>query len=560
MMYQALCVILAITLCTTCADDTPMPDPPASDEFVFYNGEIYTVNPSQEWAEAIYVKEGIIEYVGNNEEALARVGENVERIDLEGAFLMPGLHDVHLHPLEAATENFHFIVNDTEEDAEAYQRDIERAARQNAGEDWLLGWGHWINVPLEAERLPKLIIDEVVADRPVAIMEQTSHSVWCNSQALALLGIDDDTPNPPGGIIMRTEEGEANGLLIDNAGNLLFDVALAPTPERATKDYDGLVNYALPELARYGITSIADARTYWQRNHHQTWQKVADDGQLTLRVNLGLWAYPDAEDEDQLAVLKDLYQTNPNSLLQINQVKLYCDGIIHNTTAAMHDDYHIDYFGLPTNKGLHYFTAERIAQYIDELESVGFDFHIHTIGNRGVHEALNAIEQAGSATGRHRLTHVEYVDASDLPRFATLNVTADAQVAGDFTQPDQWHENDYLVDATLNENIVPLKSLQEAGARITLSSDWDVSTVNPMVGLQNAVTRHPQALSLEEAIKAYTINAAYVLRQEDRVGSLEVGKLADFIILDSNIFDIPANEINQVEVEETYLQGQLVYP
>ena len=371
--------------------------------------------------------------------------------------------------------------------------------------------------------------------------------------------VDDNTPDPPGGIILRETNGEASGLLIDNAGNLLLDIALAPTAESAENDYWGLIEYALPELAKYGITSVCDARTYWKREHHLTWKRVADEGELTVRANLGLWAYPDEEDAAQIAMLKSLFSNDENSLLKLNQIKLYCDGIIHNTTSAMHDDFLVDYFGRPTNNGLNYFTQERIANYISELEATGFDFHIHTIGNRGVHEALNAIEEAGTAQGRHRLTHVEYVDETDIPRFAQLNAIADAQVAGDFTQPSHWHDNDYLVDATLNENIIPIKSLSEAGARITLSSDWDVSELNPFIGLQNAVTRTPQEISLEEAIKAYTINAAYVMRQEDKVGTIEVGKEADLIILDRNLFDIPVNQINQTRVEATYLQGVSVY-
>lgn len=529
------------------------------EEVVFYNGKIYTVNENQPWAEAIYVHEGLIKYVGSDEEARQMASENAVEINLEGAFMMPGIHDVHMHPLEASSSNFQFTVDDSVTDPEIYADDVYDAMQQFPGDGWLLGWGHWIDVPLEANRPPKEILDDVAPNRPVAIMEQTSHSIWCNSKALELMGVDKNTPNPPGGIIMRENDGQANGLLIDNAGNMLLDIALAPTTERLQNDYEGIVEYALPKLAENGITSVCDARTYWKRDHHLTWQRVADEDKLTARINLGLWAYPSEEDAAQIAMLKSLYTNDPNSLLKINQVKLYCDGIIHNTTSAMHDDYLIDYFELATNNGLNYFTPERIADYLAALESTGFDFHIHTIGNRGVHEALNAIEQSGTSAGRHRLTHVEYIDPSDINRFAALNVTADAQVAGDFTQPHQWHENDYLIGSALNENIIPIKSLINANARLTLSSDWDVSDLNPFVGLQNAITRSPQEIPLEEAIKAYTLNAAYVMRQENVVGSIEVGKEADLIILDRNIFEIPASQIAQTKVLETYLRGNLVY-
>ncbi len=561
-MKQTTLMLLLLAVVTIACDDAPNPNTNPSNptgKKVFYNGDIYTVNPNQAWAEAMYVKDGVIQFIGSTDEAELAAPEDAEWIDLLGSFVMPGFHDVHLHPLEAVTDNFQFILDDRIEDPEDYSYDIKDAVKQNPGTDWLLGWGHWIDVPLAANRLPKTIIDEIAPNRPVAIMEQTSHSIWCNSKALELMGVDKDTANPPGGIIMRDTNGEANGLLIDNAGNMLLDIALAPTPERAQNDYNGLVNTALPELAKYGITSVCDARTYWKREHHKTWQRVHDEGKLTVRANLGLWAYPAEEDASQLAALKDLYRFDKNSLLQINQIKLYCDGIVHNTTSAMHDDFHVDYFHLPSNNGLNYFTETRITKYIRELEGTGFDFHIHAIGNRGVHEALNAIEQAGTSQGRHRLTHVEYVDAADMGRFSQLNVTADAQVAGHFTQPDQWHENDYLIGSALNQNNIPIKSLHAANARVTLSSDWDVSELNPFIGLENAVTRSPQELSLEEAIKAYTINAAYVMRQEDKVGSLEVGKEADFVILDRNLFDIAPRNISRTNVYETYLRGELIY-
>lgn len=545
--------------CQEQTGDTDGGNPGDGADLALRNAKIYTVNEAQTWAEAVAVKDGEIIFIGPDAEVEAYIGDNTSVKDLNGKMVMPGIHDVHMHPLEAASENYKFILDENIGDPEDFAGAIADAHADNPGSGWLLGWGHPLETILEAQRPPKEIIDEVVSDRPVGIMEQTSHSLWCNSKALELLGFDADSPNPPGGIIMREDDGEPNGILVDNAGELLMEMALAPTPQGAQNDYDGLVEYALPELAKHGITSVCEARTFWKRNQQETWKKLEADGELTCRINLGLWLYPAENDATQLATVKSLFQNDKDKLVKINQVKVYADGIVHSTTAAMHTDYLLDFFGEATNNGLNYFTQNRLAQYIAELEPVGFDFHIHTIGNRGVTEALNAVEMNGTSAGRHRLTHVEFVRPSDYPRFAELNVTADAQVAGDFTAPDHWHENDYLVGAAVSENIIPIKSLHEAGARITLSSDWDVSDLNPFVGLQNAVTRAPQNLSLEEAVKAYTINAAYVMRQEDLAGSLEVGKLADMIVLDRNIFEIDPTEINQTKVEATYLEGEVVF-
>lgn len=553
--------ILFMVLSITCKKKKYTPPSSSSQytETAYINGKIYTVNDSLDWAEAMYVCNGIITAIGSNTEINALIKKGTSVVNLQNKMVMPGIHDVHMHPLEASSDNFKFILDENETNPENYSYDISTALTANPSVQWLLGWGFDLQTALSGSRAPIEILDDISLTKPIAIMELTSHSIWVNSKALELAGIDSTTLNPTGGIIMKDSLGKPNGLLIDNAGNLIIDLAIATIPNSEQNDYDGIVYYALPELKKYGITSICDARTYWKRNHHKTWQRVESSKKLTARVNLGLWLYPTENDISQIAKLKSLYSYNESSLLKINQIKLYSDGIVINTTSAMNANYLLDLFGLTTNNGLNYVTQSRISQYISALEPTGFDFHIHTIGNRGVKEALNAIQSSGTSMGRHRLTHVEYVDPLDYSRFAQLNVTADAQVAGDFAQPSHWHDNDRYVSPSLNTNNIPIKSLSQANARITLSSDWDVSPLNPFIGIQNAVTRTPQEITLEEAIKAYTINAAYVMRQENKVGSLEVGKEADFIILNQNLFTIPTPQINSTFVLETYLRGKRIY-
>lgn len=529
----------------------------ASNQKLYFNGKIYTVNESQPWAEAMIIKKNKIVFVGSNPEARNALDNNAEEIDLKGKLVLPGFHDVHMHPMEVGATSTTFSLDENEEDINNYLSIIEQASEEQTGNGWLIGFGHSINTLLASEESPLLLLDEIVPNRPIIIMEHTSHSMWVNSKALELAGFTDSSENPIGGILMK-EAGKLNGILIDNAGDIVFQIA-QKSLENSNNEYDGMVNYVLPELAKNGITSVSDARTYWKRNQHKVWQQLAEDKMLTARFNLGLWAYPEAEDDAQITSLKSLFSNNKNSLLKINQIKLYSDGITHNTTAALHSDYHVDYFNKTTNNGLNYFSENRIAKYIRELEGLGFDFHIHAIGNRGVHEAINAIENASNLENRHRLTHVEMVDNGDITRFKQLNITADAQVAGEFTKPEFWQENAELVGTTLANNLVPIKSLTDANVRLTLSSDWNVSTLNPFVGIQNAVTRNPQNISLQEAIKAYTINGAYVMRQENEVGSLEVGKLADFIVVDQNIFTISTNQINQTKVIRTVFNGNEIY-
>ena len=553
-----LSLILTTKSCTKKEDiNGIIPTPIVSTQKMYFNGKIFTVNDKKPWVEAIIIDKNKIVFVGSNVEAEKAADVTVNKIDLKGKVVLPGFHDVHMHPMEVGSTTTVFTLNENETNAENYISDIKKAANDNPNVAWIIGFGHSINTLFNAQRNPLKIIDEAVSNRPVIIMEQTSHSMWLNTKALELAGITEATPNPQGGIIMK-DNGVLNGILIDNAGDVVFQQAIAALND-ANGEYDGMVSYVLPELAKHGITSVSDARTYWKRDQHKTWKDLADDNKLTARFNLGLWAYPTENDVSQIEALKKLFSNNEYSLLKINQIKLYSDGITHNTTAALHSNYHENYFNQSTNNGLNYFTEERITKYIQALESTGFDFHIHAIGNRGVTEALNAIQKSGTTQGRHRLTHVEMITAADLSRFKQLNVTADAQVGGEFTQPQYWHDNDHLLGSALADNQVPIKSLKDAGARLTLSSDWNVSSLNPFVGIQNAVTRAPQNISLAEAIKAYTLNGAYVMRQEDKVGSLEIGKLADFVVLDKDIFSISSNQIKNTKIVMTIFNGKEIF-
>jgi len=206
---------------SSCGKDNNSPNPNQGTEQAYINGAIYTVNDNQPWAEAMLVKEGVITAIGTSEEILNKASKDAKTIDLKNRMVMPGIHDVHVHPLEAASENFQFILDETEADPENYAFDIEQAMNQNPNADWILGWGFDIYTVFNATREPIEILDDISATRPIAVMEQTSHSVWVNSKALELAGLDENSPNPTGGIIMKDQNGLPNGLLIDNAGNLI---------------------------------------------------------------------------------------------------------------------------------------------------------------------------------------------------------------------------------------------------------------------------------------------------------------------------------------------------
>jgi len=299
------------------------------------------------------------------------------------------------------------------------------------------------------------------------------------------------------------------------------------------------------------------------------WKKADRNWKLTARTTIALWAYPEEiDDELQLDQLKSMYQDDPNSFLRVNQVKLYSDGITVNTTAALLEPYLKDYgLNIGSDIGLNYFDEQRLSYYISELEKHGFDALVHAIGDRGVKESLNAIESAIAQNRnigrerRHRLTHVEFVSESDIPRFESLGVTADMQVAGEWTLPGKHTDLEVeLMGNTRLHDQIPMRDIYETGANITLSSDWDVSSLNPFVGMMHSLQRGHQSLpNIRDAIEAYTINAAYSLNQEDKLGSIEVGKLADIVIVNKDILKVPTKNIGKTKTLMTILDGEVIY-
>lgn len=547
---------------------------------VYLNGLVYTVDvrDNADWTmnpkEAIVIENDKIKFVGTNAEAEKNITPESDIVDLMGATVLPGIHDVHMHPLEADSPVGGTVELPGDTSPDKMIQIIKDSAPNQKGTNWVLGAGYSLHSVLEfiekGGRTPRDILDEALPNTPAIMMEETSHSVWVNSKALSLAGINRNTPNTAAGIIMKDEKtGEPNGILLENAGNAIIDLAMTPTPELEELNYQGLLT-SLKEIAENGITSICDARTYWRSNHHKAWQRALANGKLTARTILGLWAYPHLKDEEQIPSFKAMYNYDPASLLRVSQIKMYSDGLLESTTAAVLQPYLINYHfqGMTDNKGMKYFDTSRMEKYFRELQNFGagkgFDFNIHTIGDRGVRDSLTAIQRAlpyqdKTRLSRHRLTHVEMVNASDIPRFAALGVTADFQVAGDFTLPEERSDNDELIGPDKAYNTIPVKSLWESGARVTLSSDWDVSDLNPFIGIQHATQRGHQAVSVKTAVEMYTINAAYVMRQENRVGSLVAGKEADFIVLDQDIFDIPTSQISETTVLQTVVKGKEVY-
>ncbi|MGF1750001.1 amidohydrolase [Vibrio cionasavignyae] len=528
-------------------------------DILLTNAKIY----GHDNADAIAIHDGSIQFVGKAAEAKLYRNKNTEVIDLEQAYVMPGFIDNHNHVFEAASEaggNCELSMDASLDGQIPY---LKACSRNSKSTGWLMGYGFSLESLLNEDnhQTPLEVIDRVFPARPVVLMEQTSHSMWVNSAALELAGITKATPEPQGGKILKDpDSGELNGILFDNAGDIVMEMAWNSLEGQFEQSYTGLLA-GLEESAAYGITTIGDGRLYWKRGWYEVWKQAEKDGNLTARVSLRPWIYPADSMAPQLAFLKTIQSSDTSSLLLIDQVKMYSDGITINGTAKTLAPYLETY--LPDEPyGINYIPPSQMKTWLDALDNVGYSAHIHAIGDGAVRESLNAVEHArlNGSTKPYTLTHVELVDPQDVNRFAKLNVTADFQVGSNYVveQDHSWAK--LFLGAKRAHALMNLKAIFATGANLTLSSDWNVHELNPLVGIANSIRMGDSGLpNVKAAIDAYTINAAVSLGIEDVTGSIEVGKSADFAILGQDITRLSPDNIADTEILMTVLQGRIVF-
>lgn len=410
------------------------------------------------------------------------------------------------------------------------------------------------------------IIDELVPDRPVYLTSADGHTGWANSKALEIAGIDRNTPDPIDGRIDRDPEtGDAIGSLQEGAMSLMTQ-HIPPTTVDARQQ--GL-RHAIELLNSYGITSIQDASV--SREDLEAYDSLDRLGQITLRVVASLW-WDRNRDEEQIAELVQLREEfNTGGRVRPTTVKIMQDGVMENYTAAMLEPYLVP----SGTRGIPMVEPELLRRAVTALDAEGFQVHFHAIGDAAVRQSLDAVEEAliqnGQLGHRHHISHLQMINPADIPRFKELNVVANFQ-------PLWAYADKYITQLTIpfigEERarwLYPIGSIQNAGGMIAFGSDWSVSTANPFPQIETAVTRlnadddsipvflPQERIDLETAIVAFTINAAFVNTHEHNTGSIEVGKYADLIVLDRNLFDIAAADISETQVLLTLLEGKPVH-
>jgi len=545
-------------------------------DLLFVNGAVYTVDAARRWAEAVAVRDGRIVALGTTDDLAELRGSSTEVVELGGRMLVPGFQDAHVHPISAGLDQLRCDLSQ-DHGLEAYLDRIRAYVSSHPTASWILGGGWSVDVfPGGNPRAETL--DHLVSDRPAFLPNRDGHGAWVNSRALDLAGITRDTPDPYDGRIERDADGTPTGSLHEGAMDLVVPLVPGPTHEEMI---DGLL-IAQSYLHSLGITAWQDALVdsqQWGWNL-PAYIETARDGRLTARVVGALW-WERHRGEEQIEELIDKRaRAQGLDRFRATTVKIMQDGVIENFTAAMIDPY-VAAEGVPTDhRGPSLVEPEALKVAVTRLDAEGFQVHFHSIGDRSVREALDAIEAARRVNGpndhRHHISHIEVIHPDDIPRFRTLTVVANAQPL--------WamHEGqmDDLTIPFLGEPrwrwVYPFASLVRAGAMLAIGSDWPVSSPDPIEQIHVAVNRAAapnyaygngndkvflpeQRLDLPTALAAFTMGSAYVNHFEGETGSVEIGKAADLAVIDRDLFAIPAEEIASARLEQTFVDGRRVY-
>lgn len=534
----------------------------ANGNTVLSGAIVRTMNAAQPMAEALaYDSDGRIIAVGAQADVTSAAGEGARNIDLGGALVLPGFHDLHLHALEAGINEGRCILTEFGTIA-TYRSEITACAADQTSASWFIGAGVSMPDLLEKDANPKALLDDLISNKPALILDNLGHGAWANSAALAAVGFDTLAGNPQGGII-RTMPGEASGVVYENAQQALRTAALPPTDANKAANLTAL-KAAMKTLSANGITAVSDAGGYWTRGHHEAWLQAESEDAMSVRAGNAFYVFPELPLAQQVADITALKSGTADSLVRFDQVKIYVDGILSQGTAAMIDPYTNDPEAVETDpRGFEYFMSNDLVDYTAQFDAAGFGVHFHATGDRGVRLALDAVEETQSRNGvsanRHKVTHLFLVDPADRPRFAALGVTADVQMTPTSLAVDTTAFYRTILGARA-EQIIPTASLLAAAAPMTISSDWDADELSPLIKIETAVSRTREAVpNIETAVRLMTLDSAKYLGHDDKTGSLEVGKFADIAIIDKDIFTGTTAQIDEAEIFATLLAGEAVF-
>lgn len=528
-------------------------------DLVLLNTKVYTVEPEQPWADAVAIKQEKILALGSNQDIQSVIGPTTEVIDLKGGMVLPGFTDAHTHFLSGGFALSNIQLRDAKSKAEFIKRISQKAQNLEKGE-WILN-GDWDQQQFVPPEFPvKEWIDDVTPENPVCVNRLDGHLVFVNSLALELAGITKNTPEPVGGVIVKDPvTGEPTGILKDEA----MDLVTEHIPEPSLREKMQAAENALTHTNSLGITSVHDMA---YAANFEVYQELLKANKLTAR----LYVYIPVSEVDLYSRLK-LKTPFGNPFLKIGGLKGFVDGSLGSFTALFFDPYTDD----PTKSGImvaDMYPEGIMKERIKQADEAGLQVAIHAIGDKANHIILDIFEdiikENGERDRRWRIEHAQHLLPEDIKRFGRLGILASVQPYHAIDD-GRWAEK--KIGAKRALTTYAFRSLIDAGTKLVCGSDWSVAPLDPISGIYAAVTRqtldgnHPEGwipdekITLEQVIQGYTLNAAYAEFAEDVKGSIKKGKLADLVVLDKNFFDIPAEEIKDVKVLMTILNGSIVY-
>lgn len=528
-------------------------------DVVLLNGTVWTGSPALGWAEAVAARGEEILAVGENREIRNYVGRRTRVIDGTGKLVLPGFIDSHTHFLDGGFSLLGVQLRDAKSREEFVAR-IEEKARELGRGEWILN-GDWDHQQFYPPELPhREWVDDVTPDNPICVNRHDGHMVLVNSLALRLAGITRDTVSPPGGEILRDPAtGEPTGILKDAAIDLITRVI----PEPSFEDRVKAAKAALREAASFGVTSVHDMADV---DNFEVYQALLKEKQLSCRIFL----YIPITEVELFARLR-LKTPFGNDWLRIGGLKGFVDGSLGSSTALFFEPYSDD----PQRTGLLHsqmFPEGIMARRIASADEAGLQVAIHAIGDRANALILDIFEKIlrsrGERDRRWRVEHAQHLRPEDIRRMAQLGILASVQPYHAIDD-GRWAEEKIGLERCRTS--YAFRSLLDAGVRLTCGSDWSVAPLNPLTGIYAAVTRrtldgkHPdgwfpeQKITLEEALRGYTVNGAYAEFAEHRKGTIEAGKLADLVVLDRNLFTLSPEDILEASVVMTMVGGKIVY-
>jgi predicted amidohydrolase YtcJ len=533
------------------------------------------------WASAIGVRGDRIVALGDLYDVRDVIGPRTRRISAPGRLVLPGFQDSHVHVPPSGRNKLRIWLNDTV-GRQAYLDLIATYVAEHPDEPWVVGGG-WAMEYFPGGTPRKEDLDAIVPDRPVFLYNRDVHGAWVNSKALEMAGITTDTPDPSDGRIERDPTtGEPSGTLHEGAA-YSFDDNIVPTPERV--EWEAAILEGQRHLHALGITGWQDAWVTPQTL--AAYGSLAADGRLTGRVVGALW-WERHRGLEQITDLLDQRERASGAAADAGSgvggffpttVKIMTDGVLENFTGALLEPYCDGCGGHTDNDGLTYVDRELLAAAVTQLDGLDFQVHMHAIGDRAVRNALDAVEAARNANGandlRHHIAHIQVVQPTDIPRFAQLGVVANCQAYWAQAEPQMDELTIPFLGADRARMQYPFERLRATGARLSMGSDWSVTTANPLEQLEVAITRidpenrdnapflPDERLSLSDAVEAFTAGSAYV-NHDEQAGVLAVGKRADLAMLDVDVFadGFVANgraPLSDASVELTVSSGAIVY-